>query len=68
MRDENAKVIDVAFDFVFDTHEGFTRAFSRQFGLSPKEYKKRNPPVKLFIPYRITQPIPDGAPGLQGLY
>ncbi len=54
LRDEKTKVIDVALDFVFDSHEGFTRAFSRQFGLSPKEYKKHTPPVKLFIPYPVT--------------
>jgi hypothetical protein len=40
----------VAFDFVFDTHEGFTRAFSRQFGITPMEYKKSTPHDKLFIP------------------
>jgi len=53
LRDEDVKIIDVAFDFVFDTHEGFTRAFSREFGLTPSEYKTRTPPVKLFIPYQI---------------
>jgi len=53
LRDENTKVIDVAFDFVFDSHEGFTRAFSRQFGISPHSYKKEVPPVKLFMPERI---------------
>lgn len=40
LRDAQPKVIDVAFDFVFDTHEGFSRAFSRQFGISPKNYRK----------------------------
>lgn len=53
LRDEDIRVIDVAFDFVFDTHEGFTRAFSRQFGINPFEYKTHAPPVKLFIPYKI---------------
>lgn len=53
LRDKNTKVIDVAFDFVFDSHEGFTRAFSRQFGISPHRYKKIVPPVKLFMPERI---------------
>jgi len=53
LRDDNAKVIDVAFDFVFDSHEGFTRAFSRQFGMTPQDYSKRTPPLKLFIPNRI---------------
>jgi AraC-like DNA-binding protein len=53
LRDEKVKVIDVAFDFVFDTHEGFTRAFSRQFGMNPSQYKKHTPPVRLFLPHRI---------------
>ena len=53
LRDDNAKVIDVAFDFVFDSHEGFTRAFSRQFEMTPQDYSKRTPPLKLFIPNRI---------------
>ena len=53
LRDEDVKVIDVAFDFVFDTHEGFTRAFSKQFGINPLKYKKQTPPVKLFIPFQI---------------
>ena len=48
--DKHVKVIDVAFDFVFDSHEGFTRAFSKQFGISPKEYRKHTPPINLFFP------------------
>ena len=51
LRDGSPKIIDVAFDFVFDSHEGFTKAFSRQFGLSPRTYSKETPPIKLFIPY-----------------
>lgn len=53
LRDEKVKVLDVALDFVFDTHEGFTRAFSKEFGISPKRYAKRTPPVKLFMPYSV---------------
>ena len=47
------KVIDVAFDFVFDSHEGFSRAFFRQFGESPKKYSRKSEPVKIFMPERI---------------
>ncbi|MBN1780938.1 helix-turn-helix transcriptional regulator [bacterium] len=58
LRDENVKVIDVALDFVFETHEGFTRAFSRQFGINPAQYKKHTPPVNLFLPHRIMDSYP----------
>jgi AraC family transcriptional regulator len=50
LRDEDVKVVDVAFDFVFESHEGFTRAFSRYFGISPRRFSKEKPPVKLFMP------------------
>lgn len=52
LRDNNLKIIDVAFDFVFDSHEGFTRAFSKQFGMTPKYYcqNKDTASLKLFMP------------------
>lgn len=53
LKDGNTRVIDVAFDFVFDSHEGFTRAFSKQFGVTPKYYSKNTPAIKLFMPWRI---------------
>ena len=53
LRDGNSRIIDVAFDFMFDSHEGFTRAFSREFGMSPRHYSKNTPPIRLFMPARI---------------
>lgn len=53
LRDNNIKVIDAAFDFVFDSHEGFTRAFSKQFGITPKQYSKTKPEIRFFIPEKI---------------
>ena len=53
LRDNEAKIIDVALDYVFDSHEGFTRAFSREFGLSPYRYSKSTPPIKLFLPAKV---------------
>lgn len=41
-------IIDVAFDFVFDSHEGFTRAFAREFGILPKDYQKHPTSLRLF--------------------
>ncbi len=53
LRDENVKVIDTALDFMFDSHEGFTRAFSKEFGITPFHYSKNPSPIKLFMPIPI---------------
>jgi len=55
LRDEDVKIVDVAFDFVFDSHEGFTRAFSKQFGVTPKSYSRDKPPIKLFLPNHVRE-------------
>jgi AraC-like DNA-binding protein len=55
LRDEEVKVVDVAFDFVFDSHEGFTRAFSKQFGFTPQRFSQTKPPVKLFLPANVRE-------------
>ena len=46
----SGRIVDVALDYVFDSHEGFTRAFTRQFGISPRSYRNKKPPLKLFMP------------------
>lgn len=53
LRDNNIKVVDTALDFLFDSHEGFTRAFSKEFGISPLKYKKKPIPLKYFIAYDV---------------
>ena len=53
LKDGKRRIIDVAFDFVFDSHEGFTRAFSREFGVSPRQYSVDNAPIRLFMPSRV---------------
>jgi AraC-like DNA-binding protein len=35
------KVIDLAMDYRFESHEGFTRAFSRMFDLTPSAWRER---------------------------
>jgi AraC-like DNA-binding protein len=52
LRDEQPRIVDVAFDFVFASHEGFTRAFSRQFGVSPVDYRRNPKQIRLFMPDR----------------
>ena len=35
------KIVDIALDYQFESHEGFTRAFGRMFGLAPLEARKQ---------------------------
>ncbi|MFC2033244.1 helix-turn-helix transcriptional regulator [Chloroflexota bacterium] len=52
LKDEDVKIIDVAMDFVFETHEGFTRAFSKHFGVTPRSYRKNALQSRPFLPER----------------
>jgi AraC-like DNA-binding protein len=53
LRDEKVRVLDVALDYVFDSNEGFTRAFFKEFGITPKEYSQKPKPVRLFMPDNV---------------
>lgn len=55
LRNYNKKIMDVALDYVFDSHEGFTRAFSKAFGINPKKYSDYPKPYGWFIPYRYLE-------------
>lgn len=49
-------VLDAALSCRYDTHEGFTKAFSSAFGISPKAYRKGGRPIQYFIPYPVALP------------
>ena len=51
LRDTGGKIIDAALQNGFDSHDGFTRAFTRQFNITPQRYCRETPPVKYFIHY-----------------
>ena len=53
LRDEKVKIIDVAFDFGFESVDGYQRAFYKEFGCNPYEYSVRPTPIYLFKPYGI---------------
>ena len=53
LRDSDSKVVDVALDSGFDSHDGFTKAFARQFDITPQKYHKKTPAVNWFIHYPI---------------
>lgn len=52
LRSGKPKVLDIALDFVFDSHEGFTRAFSNAFGITPRKYANHPAPNGWLIPRR----------------
>lgn len=51
--DSGGKVLEVAIRSGFDSHDGFTRAFARQFGITPKRYRSETPPVNWFVHHSI---------------
>lgn len=53
LKQENCRVIDVAYDLGFGSVDGYQRAFFREFGCNPGEYAKDPVPIALFIPYGV---------------
>ena len=53
LRDEKVKIIDIAFDFGFESVDGYQRAFYKEFGCNPYEYSMCPTPIYLFKPYGI---------------
>ena len=51
LRDFGGKIIDTALASGFDSHDGFTRAFKRQFNITPERYSREKPAVRYFIHY-----------------
>lgn len=45
LRNRNKRILDIALDFGFSSHETFTRAFKDTFGMTPEEYRAN--PVRL---------------------
>jgi len=63
LRDTDMSVLDVALESAFGSHEGFTKAFSREFAISPQRYRREAPPIPLFSYYPVRVKI--AAPSIQ---
>lgn len=53
LKNEDCRILDVAFDFGFGSVDGYQRAFHREFGCNPGEYARNPVPITLFIPYGV---------------
>jgi AraC family transcriptional regulator len=45
--DSNKSIISIAFEYGFESHDVFTRAFTRVYGISPSKYRHSNSPPPL---------------------
>lgn len=52
VRDTDRRLLDIALDYGFSSHEAFTRAFRREYGVTPAAYRKK--PVAVVLRTRIT--------------
>ena len=50
LRTANAKVIDIAVQFGYDSADAFSRAFFRQHGITPTQSRDPSRPLKVFPP------------------
>jgi len=51
LRDKKARIIDIAAKHGFSSHEAFSRAFKKAYGITPNEYRKK--PVPLVLQNKI---------------
>lgn len=68
LREGDEAILQVAFDYQFDSHEGFSRAFAKQFGMSPREYRNAKTPIPLFRPYLLPRKAQEITMETQTLY
>lgn len=47
VRDSGKRILEIALDYGFSSHEAFTRAFKETYGITPSEYRKNPKPVIL---------------------
>jgi predicted transcriptional regulator YdeE/AraC-like DNA-binding protein len=57
---DKKKVIDIAYEYGYDTPESFTKAFSRFHGMSPMQLKREPYGMNVFLPLKIQIKIQGG--------
>jgi AraC-like DNA-binding protein/predicted transcriptional regulator YdeE len=44
----NKRIIDIAFDYGFNSHESFIRSFKKKFSLTPSQFRKTKPDFRFY--------------------
>lgn len=55
IRDTDARLIDVALDHGYSSHEALTAAFRTAYGVSPAEFRSKQLLIRLPLPLRLTE-------------
>ena len=53
LKNGKLRITDIAMSLGFDSIDGFTRSFLREFGMTPSKYRLLPAPITLFIPYGV---------------
>lgn len=53
LRDGNKTILSIAYQYGYESVDGYQRAFFKEFGVNPKQYADHPVPIGLFIPYKI---------------
>lgn len=53
LKNKKTKILDIALNNGFNSADGYTRAFYKEFKMTPIEYARKPVLITLFIPYRL---------------
>ncbi len=53
LRDKQVKIVDLAYQNYYESHDGFSRAFFKRFKILPQSYKESTPPIPMLTYYPI---------------
>lgn len=53
LKKEECQVTEVAYELGYGSVDGYQRAFRKEFGCNPMEYRKTKNPISLFVPYGV---------------
>ncbi len=56
LRDSDRRLLDIALDYGFSSHEAMTRAFRRAFAVTPQEYRRHPRPIALAVRPEVFSP------------